>query len=74
MTWDGPDHNIPTPHEVRELIRQELESRDKKIIALEQEVDRWKTASTVVRWGVITTMGVISAGMTVWEWAKEHIR
>lgn len=74
MTWEGPDQTIPTPHEVRELIRKELESRDQKITALELEVDRWKTASTVVRWGVITTMGVISAGATVWEWAKEHIR
>ncbi len=74
MTWEGSDQNIPTPHEVRELVRKELESRDRKITALEQEVDRWKTASTVVRWGIITTMGVISAGMTVWEWAKEHIR
>lgn len=74
MTWTGHDQNIPTPHEVRELVRKELESRDEKIAELEKEVDRWRTASTVVRWGAITAMGLISAGATVWDWVKEHIR
>ena len=63
-----------TRHAVLELIRDELESRDTKIKELEMEVERWKTASAVVKWGVVAIVGVSSAAASVWEWGKEHIR
>lgn len=74
MTWDSSKEAGPTPHEVILLIRKELESRDAKIAALELEIDRWKTASSAVKWGVFAVMGTLSAGASVWEWAKIHIK
>ena len=40
---------------------------------IERKIDRWETGGTVLRWAVIAVMGAVTALVSVFEWAKQHL-
>lgn len=84
--WDGIDRRkAPYHYEVMEMIREEMEERDERILrrletmttnqeSIKKKIDQWETGAAIVRWMAISTVGVVSVIMASIDWIKEHIR
>lgn len=71
------DRRQPPHHELREIVREEVEDAVKtladRVETIQAKVAKWETAWSVLRWaigGAIVTIEVIGK---VYSWAKEHL-
>lgn len=85
MSYEGPERRKdPLDHAVFERLRQELDLQEQRIArrlknlersqeAIEKKIDRWETGGAVLRWAVIAVTGAVTALVSVFEWAKQHL-
>lgn len=70
--WDGRerlDHS-----QLRSIIREELEADRQKLSAMERKIAQWEAGAYLFRWFVIATAGTLTAGASVLDWIREHLK
>lgn len=85
-SWDGTDRRkSPYHYEVMDMIREEMEDRDEKILRrlevmsdnqdeIKKKIQQWETGASIVRWMAISTVGIVSATMAAIDWIKVHVK
>ncbi len=84
--WNGEDRRSPDATlNALQIIRSELEERDRRLhyrieklydeqSETKEKIARWETSAAVIRWAAITTVGILGALATTYDWLKEHMK
>lgn len=83
--WNGDEiHEMPHRYEVLEMLREELDERDERIIkrldritenqtCVQEKIREWETGAAIVRWLVISTVAVVSGGLALYDRFRSHL-
>lgn len=71
--------------DLADALREELDARDDRIAQrldaiakaqddINRKLAQWETGAVIVRWLAISTAGIVTSGIALAEWLRDHLK
>lgn len=61
-------------YRMRSIIREELKPILDEQARIGQKIESWEFAASIFRYFILATVGAVTVGASIYEWARNHLK